>query len=256
MLFDSHAHLTDERVYPVVQDVLQRAVQAGVAMIANVCTDSASLSRGLELQQIAPQVLLAAAIPPHSVQEAEVAETFERIKEEAHAGRLSAIGETGLDYYYHGASKELQHEVFVQYLELAKECGLPIIIHCREAFSDFFEIIDAHYREGKGVLHCFTGTQQDADALVKRGWMVSFSGIVTFKKSVELQAIAKQLPLENLLIETDTPYLAPQKQRGKQNEPAFLVETAQFLANLKGIAFEQFAQATTANAQSFFNRLL
>lgn len=255
ILFDSHAHLADEGVYPEADSVIVRAAAQGVEKIVNVCTDVGSLERGLLLAQKHPQVYLAGAIPPHSVTE-EYEIFFQLFAEKAREGKFVAIGETGLDYFYHTLSKDLQKKAFSQYIALALSCKLPLIIHCREAFSDFFEIIDAEYiQDGKpapGVLHCFTGTQQDADKLIERGWMISFSGIVTFKKSTELQAIAQRVPLKNLLIETDTPYLAPQSKRGKQNEPAFLAETARFIANLRGISFEELAAITYQNAMRFF----
>lgn len=256
VLFDSHAHLADERVYPEADSVLQRAREQGIEKIVNVCTDAGSLERGLLLAKKHSQVYLAGAIPPHSVTE-ENESTFELFAEKARTGHFVAIGETGLDYFYHTSSKGLQIKAFTQYIHLALSCKLPLIIHCREAFDDFFDIIDAEYlqdgKPGPGVLHCFTGSQKDADKLVNRGWMVSFSGIVTFKKSTELQAIVKQVPMENLLIETDTPYLAPQSKRGKQNEPAFLSETARFIADLKGITFEELAKVTYQNALRFFS---
>ena len=132
-----------------------------------------------------------------------------------------------------------------------------MIIHCREAFNDLFEILDADYCQNghysPGVLHCFTGTLQEAEEVLKRGWMLSLSGIVTFKKSIELQQVAREVPLNQLLIETDTPYLAPQSHRGKQNEPSYLVETAACIASLKKIPLEELAHATTQNAIDFFH---
>lgn len=260
MFFDSHAHLSDDRVDPIVEEVLQRAKHASVEQIINICTDLKSLERGLELVKRHEQVKLAAAIPPHSVDE-EGDKAFPIIAEQARLKNLVAIGETGLDYFYHTHSKESQHFHFIQYLNLALEYRLPIIIHCRDAFDDFFQIIDEHYSKKQvekslfspGVLHCFTGTMKDAEKLLERGWMISFSGIVTFKKSIELQEIAKMVPLENLFIETDTPYLAPRTHRGHQNEPAFIVETASFIAELKGLPLEAIADATTNNAKRFFN---
>lgn len=255
ILFDSHAHLADERIYPDVVQVLERAQNAGVQKIVNICTDLGSLERGLALAEGRSNVYLAGAIPPHSVTE-ENEQVFQKFAEQAEKGRFVAVGETGLDYYYHTSSKELQKRIFIQYLQLALKCHLPVVIHCREAFDDFFEIIDKEYSPknllSPGVLHCFTGTQKDAQRLIERGWMISFSGIVTFKKSLELQEIAKNIPLEHLLIETDAPYLAPQSKRGKQNEPAYLFETAQFLADLRGMTLDAFAIVTYDNAQKFF----
>lgn len=255
MLIDSHAHLTSPSVFEQLDGVLERAQQAGVKAIVNICTDVLSLERGIQLSQRYPWIYQAAATTPHDV-EKEGEEVFEIMAQSARTGQLKAVGETGLDYYYEHSNREIQKQFFRRYLQLALECKLPVIIHCREAFADFFEILDSDYRSNggyfPGVLHCFTGSMAEAEGVLNRGWMLSMSGIVTFKKSLELQEVAREVPLQQLLIETDTPYLAPQKHRGKQNEPAFLVETAQFIASLKQISFEELAKATAQNARSLF----
>lgn len=253
--FDSHAHLTSETVYADIGGLLDRAQAAGVRQIVNICTDKLTLERGLVLSQTHPWVYQAGATTPHDV-EKEGEEMFEHFAAGARNGQLHAVGETGLDYYYEHSNREVQKQFLRRYLHLALECQLPVVIHCREAFSDFFEILDAEYAvQGKiapGVLHCFTGTISEAEEVIKREWMLSLSGIVTFKKSLGLQEVAKMVPLENLLIETDTPYLAPQKHRGKANEPAFVSETAAFIANLKGISLEELVVATQNNACRLF----
>jgi TatD DNase family protein len=255
MLIDSHAHLTSSSLFDEVHAIVERARLADIKAIVNICTDPLSLERGLELAQTYPWIYLAAATTPHDV-EKEGETAFEIIASAARAKRLHAVGETGLDYFYEHSPRELQQTFLRRYFQLALECKLPVVIHCREAFSDFFEILDADYtihgKPAPGVLHCFTGTMAEAEEVIKRDWMLSLSGIVTFKKSVELQQVAKAVPLEQLLIETDAPYLAPQKHRGKQNEPAFLVETAQFIADLKGISLEEVALQTANNAQRLF----
>ncbi len=255
MFIDSHAHLTSSSVYEHVEDLLTRAQQVGVQAIVNICTNPLSLERGLELSQRYPWIYQAAATTPHDV-EKEGEEVFEILASAARQGQLKAVGETGLDYYYEHSNRQIQKDFLRRYLQLALECQLPVVIHCREAFADFFEIIDADYcvqgRHAPGVLHCFTGTLAEAEEVLKRGWMLSLSGIVTFKKSQELQQVAREIPLEQLLIETDTPYLAPQSHRGKPNEPAFLIETAAFIAHLKQISVEELAQATAQNAKRLF----
>lgn len=252
-LIDSHAHLGDDRLYPDVSAILLRAQQAGIETIINICTDALTLERGLQLHQEYPWIYNAAATPPHDVV-ADGETVFPLVAKAAHAGKLVAVGETGLDYHYHTETRELQKKIFIRYLHLALECGLPIVIHCREAFEDFFAVIDAEYKEAPGVLHCFTGTMQEAQQLIDRDWYVSLSGIVTYKKSEELREVAKIVPLNRLLIETDAPYLAPQSKRGKTNEPAYLVETAQVIAAAKGLSLEELAQATRDNAKKFFGK--
>lgn len=256
MLIDSHAHLTNSAVFDQIDSVLERAQQAGVKAIVNICTDPLTLERGLALSLRYPWIYQAAATTPHDV-EKEGEEVFGLMASSARQGLLKAVGETGLDYYYEHSNRDLQKQFLRRYFHLALECHLPVVIHCRNAFQDFFEILDAEYqingRCAPGVLHCFTGTMAEAEEVLKRGWMLSLSGIVTFKKSLELQEVAREVPLEQLLIETDAPYLAPQKHRGKQNEPAFLVETAHFIAAVKNISFEELANATAQNALKFFN---
>jgi len=252
MLVDSHAHLVHKGMESPLDPLLARAQAAGIQRIINISTNLEELEAALLLKQSYPWIDHACAITPHDV--AQLGETqFDAIAVHARQGHLIALGETGLDYHYMHAPKQLQQEFLERYFELAKECSLPVIIHCREAFADFFSILD-QASVTQGVLHCFTGTLEDAHAVIERGWMLSLSGIVTFKNSVGLQEIAKWVPLESLLIETDAPYLAPHPYRGRSNEPAYLVHTAQYLAHLKGISFQELAQATAENAARLFRK--
>lgn len=254
-LFDSHAHLTSDSIFPEVEEVLERAQKSGVDQIVNICTCDLTLKRGLDLRKKYDWIHNVASTTPHDVaQDGE--RLFPLMAEHARSGDLVAIGETGLDYYYHEKTKDLQHHFLRKYLELALETQLPIVIHCRDAFGDFFRILDETYvvdgKHAPGVLHCFTGTLADAENVIQRGWSLSLSGIVTFKQSHELREVAKIVPASQLLIETDTPYLAPQSRRGKRNEPAYLVETAQFIADVQQIPVEHLAQTTYQNACNFF----
>ena len=174
----------------------------------------------------------------------------------AKEGSLVAIGETGLDYFYEHSNKRLQKKFLIQYLHLALETNLPVVIHCRDAFEDLFEIADAEYtvssQSAPLLLHCFTGDKEIAKKALDRGWYLSFSGIVTFKKSESLREAANYVPLDQMLIETDSPYLAPQSRRGKVNFPSYLPETAEKLAILKGVSLDHFAKMTSQNASHFF----
>lgn len=254
--FDSHAHLTKDSQFAIIEGMLERAQQANVKAIINICTDLTTLDRGLELSRKNPWVFNSAATTPHDV-EKEGEQVFPIIAQHARDGKLTAIGETGLDYHYYESTAEIQKVFLRRYLHLALECRLPVVIHCRDAFADFFEIIDADYvindKQGPGVLHCFTGTISEAEQVLNRGWYLSLSGIVTFKKSEELRQVAKIVPLDQLLIETDTPYLAPQSKRGKTNEPSYLPETAALIASIKGIELEALAKATFDNACRLFS---
>lgn len=248
MLTDSHAHLTSDPLFSQIDLVLQHAQEAKIGSILNINTNAQELERGLALAQSHPWVMQAAAVHPHDATPSTQLEAFyAKVMRAASERRLAAIGETGLDYHYLHASREDQQNSLKKHLELALSQHLPVVIHCREAFADLLQILDACYK-GPGVLHCFTGTVQEAEQVLKRGLYISLSGIVTFKKSIELHQVAKEVPLERLLIETDAPFLAPQSRRGRQNEPAYVKETAEFIAHLRGISFEELADATTANA--------
>lgn len=255
--FDSHAHLGEEQLYANIDTLALRAKDCGVENILNICTNVETLHRGLAIRKKYPWIYTAAATTPHDAAK-EGREVFPLIEEHARGGYLDAIGETGLDYYYYGETKGEQKELLRRYLRLALECKLPVVIHCRDAFADFFEILDEEYQvdgiHAPGVLHCFTGTLEEAQEVIRRGWFLSFSGIVTFKKSVALQEVARWVPVEQLLIETDAPYLAPQSKRGKLNEPSYVQETAACIATLKGIHVDDVARHTTANAFRFLNK--
>ncbi len=246
---DSHAHLTSAAVYPQIEEILARARLSGVEKIVNICTDRESLEKGIVLASRHPWIYNTAATTPHDVKE-EGESFFPLVAEKAEAGQLVAVGETGLDYHYEHSPRALQQEFLLRYCQLALACRLPLVIHCREAFADLFALAD---RRVSAVLHCFTGTMQEAKQVLERGWFVSFSGIITFKKSEELRAVASYVPLEQMLVETDTPYLAPDSKRGKPNEPAFLPEIAARIAQIKGCDPLDVARATAENAAKFFS---
>jgi len=233
MFADSHAHLADAQFDADRHEVLKRAREAGVSNILNICTDAKTLEVGLELP-----VWNAAATTPHDVE----GDAFFPLIE-SQVSRLQAIGETGLDYYYEHSPRALQQEYLLRYASLARAHQLPLIIHCREAFSDLFALLDYE----RVVLHCFTGSLEEARGVWDRGWLLSLSGIVTFKRSKALRKVAAEAPLNQLLVETDAPYLAPQGRRGKRNEPAFVVEVAECLAMVRGIPVEEVARATSEN---------
>ncbi len=249
--FDTHAHLTSEQILPHVEEVLERALTHGIKKIINICTDEKSLAEGLLLHKKHLWVLNAAATTPHDV-ETEGESFFPLVESAASQGLLTAIGETGLDYFYAHSPKKMQQHFLLRYFKLALERKLPIIFHCRDAFADLFALADEVYAGAPAVLHCFTGTLEEAKGVLDRGWYLSLSGIATFKKSEALREVAKYVPIDRLFIETDAPYLAPQSHRGKQNEPSFLPETAAVIAAAKGMSLADLAKATEANATRFF----
>lgn len=251
MYFDSHAHLTSEEVLPDVDQIVHAAKAAGVSMIVNICTDEDSLAEGLKLGKRLEGIFNTAATTPHDV-DIEGESFFPMVREAAKKKQLVAIGETGLDYHYEHSPKAVQRDFLSRYFELALEYELPLVFHCRDAFSDLFAMADEEY-SGPAVLHCFTGNLSEAKAVLDRGWFVSFSGIITFKKSDALREIVKYVPLEQMFVETDTPYLAPQSKRGKPNEPAFIIETVDMIATLKGVDAKTVAAQTFKNASAFFS---
>jgi TatD DNase family protein len=250
MLIDSHAHLCSTELAEDLHAILERAGAAGVEKIVNIATNPDELARGLALSKRYPWIYNAGSTTPHDVA-GEGERCFEFFAAHARRGDLVAVGETGLDYYYWRESAALQQEFLRRYLQLAAECALPAVIHCRDAFDDFFRILDSE-PPIRGVLHCFTGRIEEAKEVIARGWYLSLSGIATFKKSEELREAARMVPLDRLLIETDAPYLAPTPFRGKRNEPAYLIETAKCLAEARGISLEKLAAATRANASALF----
>lgn len=249
-MLDTHAHLTSPELLPDVVELIEHAQAAGVQKIVNICTDEASLAEGLKLPKRFPGIYNTAATTPHDV-ELEGESFFPLVRKAAEKKELVAIGETGLDYHYEHSPKELQQEFLSRYFELANEFELPLVFHCREAFEDLFAMAKAEY-EGKAVLHCFTGTLAEARGVLDRGWYVSFSGIITFKKSESLREVVKFVPLDRIFIETDSPFLAPQSKRGKRNEPAYIGETYEMVAALKETDLKTIKMQTSKNASAFF----
>lgn len=194
LITDSHAHLCDPELVSQADAIIERAKQASVFRIVNICTDEESLKAGLDLAKRSKGIFNAAATPPHTV-ETEGNSFFPQVEKAAKEGLLIAIGETGLDYFYDRSPRDLQKEFLLRYFALAKECALPVIIHCRDAFPDLFQFADEHYANSPLLLHCFTGTLEEAEEAVKRGWKISISGIVTFKKSDSLRDAVRSIPI-------------------------------------------------------------
>lgn len=246
--FDSHAHL--DRFGEEAPAVIKRAFDANVTKIMHISVDEPSLNRGIKLQQeeSSPvKIFLAAATPPHDLKEEIQDSFFPIVKKAAQKHLLTAIGECGLDYFYHADTKDLQKHVFLRYADLAHTENLPLVVHCRDAFSDFFPLLDELPKTLRGIMHCFTGTYEDAKNLLDRNWYISFSGIITYPKNAALREIVKKIPLSSILIETDAPFLAPQAFRGKRNEPCFVPEVAKQIAEIKNLSLEEVSLATFQN---------
>lgn len=249
MLFDSHCHLTDEK-FADLPDVLKRARAAGVTRVVSIASDAEDARRALEFARAYPGVWCTAGVHPHAAAQARKSD-LDRIAELHEDELVVAVGETGLDYYYDNSPRAVQRRLFEEHLQLADDLGKPVIVHSREADEDTIEMIRSVEGEVLGVLHCFAGGGDLLEAGIEAGWMVSFSGLVTFK-NYEGADLVRAVPPEQLLIETDSPYLAPVPYRGKRNEPAFVRETAAAVARLRGVDTEEIALLTSANALRFY----
>ncbi|HXF54076.1 MAG TPA: TatD family hydrolase [Hyphomicrobiaceae bacterium] len=255
MLVDHHCHLN----FPQFADldaVLERARAAGVGAFVTISTRIRRLADLLAIAAAHEDVYCSVGTHPHYAHE-ELDIPLQEIVRLAGHPKIVAIGEAGLDYHYTRSPPEAQAEGFRRHIAAARETGLPLEIHSRDADADTARILEEEHAKGPfpAILHCFTGGEELARRAVTLGLYVSFSGVVTFKKSDALRAVAKAVPLERMLVETDAPYLAPEPHRGKTNEPAFVVHTAAVLANVKGIAPKELAAVTTDNFGRLFTKV-
>lgn len=251
---DTHAHLAMLK-HSSLSEVLERARVSQIEKMVTVSVDEASWEANRVLAEGYPHIWYSLGLHPHEAKDWQSCrprflEAFELSKKN---GRCVAVGEMGLDFYYDHSDRDLQTACFLEQLELAKGWNLPVIIHCRDAFKETYDCIRKVGLSSRGgVMHCFTGNAQQAKEAVDLGLAISFSGIVTFKNAQELQAAAQSLPLSQIVIETDCPFLAPVPFRGKPNEPSLLPETAKVLASLKGVSLEELQITTTQNASKLF----
>jgi TatD DNase family protein len=253
MLIDSHAHLDDRRFAADREEALRRAWEAGVRGILTIGngTGPDDMGCGIPLAEANGWVWTSVGIHPHDASKAGERH-YDRMRDLASHPKVLAIGEAGLDYHYEYSPRETQRAVFRRQLELAQELDRPIIVHTREADADT-EAILSEVRPARGALHCFTSSARLAEFAIGIGFMISFSGIVTFRNSAALVDIARSVPEDRILVETDAPYLAPIPHRGSRNEPAFVVETARFLAAARGATYEAFAGVTADNCRRLFS---
>lgn len=252
MLTDTHCHLNHSDFEEDWQAALERARSADVRRLLVVGFDLPSSRRAVSLAQQEPDLQAVIGIHPESSGEwsADTLAELNRMLRDAGA-KVAAWGEIGLDYHWETVSRQGQRAVFAEQIEAANTACLPIVIHCRDAYGDLLPILREANAE-RVVLHCFTGTWDEAKAGLDLGYYLGFGGIVTFKKSDDLREVARRTPLDRILLETDSPYLAPQKWRGKRNEPAYITEVARVVADLHGLSPTEIAQITTANADRLF----
>lgn len=252
-LFDTHAHLDQPEFDDDRAEVVERAKQAGVLTMLAVGITAASSAACVELAAKHAGVFAAVGIQPNYCAQAEEGD-WQRVLELVERPRVVALGETGLDRYWDYSPFDVQQDYFDRHLRLSQERGLPFIVHTRDSDADVLAMLREARQRGPlaGVMHSFTGGAETAAECIELGLYISFAGMVTFKKSADLRAVAKSVPDDRMLIETDSPYLSPHPLRGRRNEPAHLVHTAACLTAERGISVQDFALQTTANARRLF----
>ncbi len=255
MLVDSHCHLDFDEFAPELDAVIERARAAGVQTCVSIGTRLSEFPKVRAIAERFANVWCTVGIHPHEAQDEALVDSTPLIKAASHP-KVIGIGETGLDYYYEHSPKEAQVACFRMHVAAARTTRLPLIVHTRDADDDTIAILEDEMTRGRftGLIHCFTGTKRLADAALALGFLISASGIATFKNSGALREALSGVPLDRLLVETDAPYLAPVPHRGKRNEPAFVTHTAAMLATLKGVSPEELARATTENFFGLFTK--
>jgi len=251
MLFDSHAHLDDNRFDDDRAEVIARAREAGLVGIVNAGACMASSARSIALAEEYDFIYAAVGIHPHDAKEAKECD-YDQLAGWTSNAKVVAIGEIGLDYYYDLSPRDVQQQVFVRQLDVARQCNKPFIIHDRDAHGDIMSILKKEAKGLSGVLHCYSGSWEMAKEILKMGFYISFAGPVTYAKDGKLKEVAANVPLERLLVETDCPYLTPKPYRGRRNEPAYVQFTAEEVASVRGMEFAALAEAATANTKRLF----
>ena len=256
MLVDSHCHLDFPEFAPELDAVVARAKAAGVGVCVSIGTTLAKFPGVRAVAERFDDVWCSVGVHPHEAKD-ELLDGPQPLIDAAAHPKVVGIGETGLDYFYEHSPRDDQVANFRAHIAAARQTGLPVIVHTRDADDETIEILRGEMEAAPftGLIHCFTGSQRLADAAVELGMFISVSGIATFKKSDDLRAVLKTVPLDRLLVETDAPFLAPMPHRGKRNEPAFVVNTAAMLAGLKDVSAQDLAAATTQNFFRLFTKV-
>ncbi len=248
---DSHSHLILEAFDNDRDNVIQGALSNGVTHIVQSCDNLAEIEKNLILTKKYENLYSSVGIHPHEAK-LWTNESYDTIKKYTKEEKVIAIGETGLDFYYNYSPKDIQVKVFREQIKIANESSLPLIIHTRDAFKETIEILKEERLKHGGVFHCYTGDLETANEGLKLGFYISWSGILTFKKASDLREVAKNIPLEKTLIETDCPFLAPIPHRGKRNEPIFVKFVAEELAKIHNVSVEEIGEITSDNAKKLF----
>ena len=256
MIIDSHCHLNYSSDGPLLTEVLANAKENNVGLMLNIATKQSEFDDLLKVSKCYEEVYFTLGIHPHEAKEMDES-VSEKIYLNANNNKFIGIGETGLDFYYNHSDKSTQIVSFEKQIEIAQDLSLPIVVHMRDAEDDTLKIIKKQLKKKKfsGVIHCFTGTQKFADEMIELGFYISASGIITFKKSDELRQVFKSIPLTRLLIETDSPYLAPEPFRGKINQPSYIIHTLAKLSEIHNININEMIGITKANFKSLFKKI-
>lgn len=249
-MIDSHAHLNDGRFDKIIDEVLQRAKEAGVEGIINIGYDLPSSQRAINLANLHHELFATVGFHPHSAKFFDDV-SYQELLKLAGKPKVVAIGEIGLDYYYDNSPRDQQRYAFRGQMALAQDLDLPVVIHSREATKDTMDILK-EFPDVRCLLHCYSGSLETAKEYLEMGHYISFAGPVTFKNAVRLQEVAKNIPLDRLMVETDCPYLAPEPMRGKRNEPAWVKYVALKIAELQNVTLEEVIKHTKDNANKFF----
>ncbi len=253
-MIDSHCHLNDEHLLPEVGEVIERANKAGVHTILCIGWDYESSKKAVEIAHAYEGVYAAVGYQPENIEGVDIS-ALKDIEELAKDEKVICIGEIGLDYHWYKKEEagERQHQFLVAQIELANKLGLPVSIHCREAVGDMYEVLSSHPVERRGILHCYSGSPEMLLRFSKLGYSFGFGGVTTFKNAINVKECAKIVPLDQILLETDAPYLAPMPYRGKRNEPAYIPYVLKEIAVLREMDEKTLEEATDDNFRNLFH---
>tara|TARA_B110000014_G_C20124200_1_gene597483 strand:- start:3309 stop:4067 length:759 start_codon:yes stop_codon:yes gene_type:complete len=250
-MIDTHCHLYDKKLYTNLDEIIANASEANINKMICIGDNLITSEQSIQLSEKYPNIYATIGIHPHEAKNAPE-NYLDIIKQKNEHNKVVAIGEIGLDYHYNFSAPNIQKKIFLEQLKLAKTLNLPAVIHCRDSYEDLYEII-LKSKNTKGVIHCFSGNLEFAHKIIELGYYISFTGMITFVK--ELEHIIKNVDLKHILVETDSPYLAPIPYRGKVNQPAYVNKVAEKIADIKNISIQEVDTVTSNNASLLFNKL-
>ena len=250
MLFDTHAHLNDERFDEDRDALIASFKENGISNVCEIGYDILSSVKAKELSEKYDFIYSAVGVHPHDSKDMKDSD-FDTLKELLSCDKVVALGEIGLDYYYDNSDRDIQKKRFSEQLDLSEELKCPVVIHTRDAMEDTINILKSH-GGGDGIIHCYSGSKESARILLNMGYYISFAGPVTFKNANAILEVIRYVPKDRMLIETDSPYLAPVPHRGERNSPIYVAEVAKKIAEIKGMEYEQVAYITTQNAKTVY----